>query len=190
MDLPVGVKVPGLAALDGEGCRPLTHGAGAALHRAGEQPHREGQRIAEPHGTNQGEVQLAIVHAGARGDEAVVPVLVGVGDRDQERGLLDCDVANADAVVPRSIGAERLEGRRNVRPETATVQLVEAGAEVGIEAHAHDVEEGLSVGGARVDAPHATVEQRMEGTRAAVTDAEVAAESVARAAGNQPQHRG
>ena len=72
--------------------------------------------------------------------------------------------------------------------ETATFEQVEAPADLGVESQAHGVEKGQTVRRARVDGARPAVQERMEGAVAGSGNAEVAAEAVAGAAGNEAEH--
>ncbi len=153
----------------------------------GEETRRERDGVQEADGWECAQIEFTVIHASTGCDEAVVAVLVGVGDR-QEKRLHDAGaVGVGDFVVLRWIRTEKPEGGADVGAEAALGEAVEALADFRIETETHGIEERDAVDVARVDAAGASVEQGAEGAAAGARDAEVAAETIAGAAGDEAE---
>lgn len=137
-----------------------------------------------------GEIEQSIVNRGAWCDEAIVAVLIGVGDGDNEAAGLDLSVRSLDRVDLGLVPKDHAHGGGDVGSQAPAFQLVEARAEIGVESQAHDIEEGLAIGGAGIDGADFTVQQSPECTLARPGNAEVAAETIPGAAGNQTERCG
>lgn len=136
------------------------------------------------------EIEESVVHGGARGDEAVVAVLVGVGNGEEKGVRLQRAGVVADDARLGTIGGQRREGGAHVGGESATKKPAEAVGDLGVEAETHGVEKRDAVDGAGVDDTHATFDEGAKGAKIGRGDAEMATEAVAGATRDEAEEGG
>ena len=120
--------------------------------RAAKEPPEQRSGIPKTERRHGGEVEEAVVHAGAGSDESLVAVLITVGHGEGE-GLDGFLAAIAvETVALRPMGTEQRGAGSEVASKAATSGLVEFGGELGFEAEACGGDERMAVGEAGIPA--------------------------------------
>ena len=148
----------------------------------------DGQRRATGH---HDDVELAVVQGGGRGDACTVAVLASVGEGDEERPDTHLRTVRGHDVGSGRVGHERRRRNGQIPSEAAPREAVgrEPVRHVRIETDAGDVEEEPAITLTRIDAAHAAVERRREGTRGIQRNTQLARQTIARPAGDDAQRR-
>lgn len=190
VDLAVGVEEARRLALHNETGAAAEEDAGVPVEGAAEEAERERHGVEGVEGRNGAEVEQAVVGARAGSDAGIVAVLVGVGDGEGEGADALGAVVVDDRVVLRLGREEGACAGGEVAEKAAAPELIEALGDLGFEAESGSGEEGVAIGEAGIDGVDATGFQNREGVRGRAVDAEVAAEAVAGAAGDEAERGG
>lgn len=190
VELAVGVEQAGGVALHDETRGAAEDHAGRAVDGAAEEAECERGDFESVKRRDGAEIEQAVVDASAGGDAGVVAVLVGVGDGEGEGADAFGAAVVRDGVGLRLGREEGLGAGGQVAEEAAAAELVEAMGDLRFEAEAGGGEEGVAVGEAGIDGADAAVFQDRERVRGRAVDAEVTAEAVAGAAGDEAERGG
>lgn len=191
MRFAISVDETGCGTLDEEACAPPPPHPRAVVEGAEEKPRHQRQRAEETSRLHHHEVEQAVVNAGAGGEAGIVPILIGIGDGDDEgveSFALAAAIGDHDPLT--TMVEKRLESGARVGGKAAAGEAVETVADFGVEAEAHDIEERVAVGRASVDGGNAGGRISEERERLAWLggQTEVACEAVAGAGGYEREH--
>ena len=190
MDLAVGVQLARSAGAHGERGAGEAGDSGIAAEGTGEELDGERQQVDGVERRDGGEVEQAVVAAGAGRDAGVVAVLVGVGDGEGEGGEGRGAAGVDDLAAERGEFTEGAETGREVAEKTAVRQEIETVRDLGLEAEAGGAEERVAGREAGVDAAGAAGGDDGERMRDRAVAAKMAGEAVAGTARDEAEGDG
>lgn len=165
--------------------------------RAGKETNEQRERADDPDGRYHGEIEQTIVDARIRRDARVVPVLVGVGDGESEKGSFLAAMVVRDRAGKRNELPPRASARREVTAKSALREQIKTRRDFRLETEPGDGEKRMTIREARIDFSRSPADKNIECARHRSVNTEMAAETVTRSARDQPkdhlgvdEHRG
>ena len=145
MGFAVGVDKPGGRAFDGEGGAPPAAHPPAAIKIAQEKAAGQAGGAEPAHRRHRQEIEAAIVAFRPGGDDRAIAILVGVGRHRPEQVESNPLRPRLENTALGPVPGECGQGGAEVGGQPAAQATIEALADFGVEAEAHDIEKRMPV---------------------------------------------